>query len=149
MTTNKWNVYKIFANGKVAKKPCHEFTCSDDDAVFTYFEQEIRPTLPTKLQKYKFELLKEGVEPAITSTSVSEEEQMARKRSKILHKHLKNNEKISDFGDFINFALLLSSETDWKWQWAAVERVTCKYLLGISPSFRSYDDAVHWVDSQM
>ena len=44
---------------------------------------------------------------------------------------------------------MLASETDWKWQWAAVQRVTNTYLLGISPVFTSYNKAVEWVDSQM
>ena len=149
MTTNKWNVYKIFSNGKTAKKPCFEFVYDNEDAVFSYFESNIKPTMPPKFQKYKFQVLKEGVEPEVTSNSSSENDAITQKRSKVLQRYLRENENILDFGNSIDFALMLASETDWKWQWTAVQRVTNTYLLGISPVFTSYNKAVEWVDSQM
>ena len=105
--------------------------------------------MPSKFQKYKFQVLKEGVEPEVINNSLSENDAITQKRSKVLQRYLRENENILDFGNSIDFALMLASETDWKWQWAAVQRVTNTYLLGILPVFTSYNKAVEWVDSQM
>ena len=149
MSTAKWNVYKIFANGKIAKKPCFEFVYRDDDTAFSHFEDNLRQTLSPKLQNYKFQILKDGVEPAESVNDNSDSDAMTLKRAKILQRHLKNSGAMPDLDSRLDFALILAAESDWKWQWAAVERVTCRYLLGISPPFPSYNEAVEWVDCQM
>jgi len=45
--------------------------------------------------------------------------------------------------------MIFCQESEWKWQWAAMETGTCQYLLGVSPLFKSHAAAVEWMDSQI
>lgn len=148
MTTTNWEVYKIFANGKMAKKPCFHFSYDDEDTVFSFFEQNVKTTFTEKQQKSKYTLLREGQSRENCVGESRSDDILLTKRQKVLQNRLKEMGQLSDYNGVLGFALVLTEETEWKWQWAAVESVTSKYLLGISPIFTKYSTAVEWVDSQ-
>jgi hypothetical protein len=148
MTTNTWNVYKIFASGKVAKKPVFQFSHEDEESAFQFFETNVKPTFTPKQQKSRYTVVPDGKVPESTNAGSEEERVLLQKRQKALQRYLKESGEVENLNAITDFALILAKETDWKWQWAAVERVTCKYLLGISPVFTSYTKAVDWIDEQ-
>ena len=45
----KWNVYKIFNNGKRAKAPMHTFTYADEDKVREYFDAVVQENFEEKI----------------------------------------------------------------------------------------------------
>ena len=69
--------------------------------------------------------------------------QMTRGRS------LKNLNKAPMANKNTQFGMILCEESEWKWQWAAIESGTCQYWLGVSPLFTSHAAAIEWMDSQI
>jgi hypothetical protein len=45
--------------------------------------------------------------------------------------------------------LVLCEQSEWKWQWAALEVATNHYIEGISPLFKSHETAVQWMNDQV
>ena len=77
------------------------------------------------------------------------EEVLHQKRSKVFRQHLKNLNKAPMANKNTQFGMILCEESEWKWQWAAIESGTCQYLLGVSPLFTSHAAAIEWMDSQI
>ena len=40
-------------------------------------------------------------------------------------------------------------ETNWNWQWAAVENATNKYIAGLSEEFKNYEAAYDWINTRI
>ena len=149
MTTINWNVYKIFANGKRAKFPMKTFEYADESLVFEFFTKHIKPTFTPKQQKTKYTLIRADLPQQRDDNAMRPEEVLHQKRSKVFREHLKTLNKASMANKNTQFGMILCEESEWKWQWAAMESGTCKYLLGVSPLFKSSIDAVEWMDSQI
>ena len=149
MTTINWNVYKIFANGKRAKFPMKTFEYADESLVFEFFTKHIKPTFTPKQQKTKYTLIRADLPQQRDDNAMRPEEVLHQKRSKVFREHLKTLNKASIANKNTQFGMILCEESEWKWQWAAMESGTCKYLLGVSPLFKSSIDAVEWMDSQI
>ena len=149
MTTINWNVYKIFANGKRAKFPMKTFEYADESLVFEFFTKHIKPTFTPKQQKTKYTLIRADLPQQRDDNAMRPEEVLHQKRSKVFREHLKSLNKAAIANKNTKFGMILCEESEWKWQWAAMESGTCKYLLGVSPLFKSSVDAGEWMDSQI
>lgn len=149
MTTITWNVYKIFANGKRAKFPIKSFEYSNEDQVFEYFENEIRASFTEKQKKSSYTLIRSDLPQQRKENSISSEEVLSQKRAKVLKKHLEALDKTPIVNTNANFGLLLAPETNFQWQWTAIEAGTGRYLVGISPIFANHADAIDWMDTQI
>ena len=149
MTTINWNVYKIFANGKRAKFPMQTFEYADESLVFEFFTKQIKPTFTTKQQKSKYTLIRADLPQERGDNAQRPEEVLHQKRSKVFRQHLKNLNKAPMANKNTQFGMILCEESEWKWQWAAIESGTCQYLLGVSPLFTSHAAAIEWMDSQI
>ena len=53
--------------------------------------------------------------------------------------------RIGGLPNKISIALVMSGATDWKWQWAACQPATLKYLAGLSPKFNTGFEADTWL----
>jgi hypothetical protein len=46
-------------------------------------------------------------------------------------------------------AEVVDEESDWNWQWAAVQNGTSQYLAGLSPTFKSHIQANEWMNEKI
>ena len=149
MNTSTWNVYKIFASGKRAKKPIFSFEHDDEASVNDFFQQNIKPTFTIKQQKSKYFLIRADLPQERAEKSQSEEESAFIERSKVLRELLKTMDKSSIAEKKTYLALLMEAQTNWKWQWAVLEAGTLQYLLGVSPFFENYNEAADWMEEKV
>ncbi len=149
MNTSTWNVYKIFASGKRAKKPIFSFEHDDGASVNDFFQQNIKPTFTIKQQKSKYSLLRADLPQERAEKSQSEEESVFIERSMVLRELLKTMDKSSIAEKNTYFALLMEAQTNWKWQWSVLEAGTLQYLLGVSPAFENYKEAADWMEEKV
>jgi hypothetical protein len=52
-------------------------------------------------------------------------------------------------GRNIGGALIFSADTNWGWQWAAIEKGTSNYIQGLSPIFDTHKEAETWIENQI
>jgi hypothetical protein len=74
---------------------------------------------------------------------VSEEEKFSKEKNRVLghimrQKGFETKKKYST-------GLIMSSDSDWKWQWAVLEAATNRYVEGLSDKFKSYEEAYSWM----
>ena len=133
--SHKWNVYKLFKNGKRAKAP------------FCVVEGENEKQADSKHKKQTWSFLREDMpQERVYEKFLEEENEIVRKKNIILGRlaaragQLPNN---------ICGGLVFCEESEWHWQWAALEPGTLKYLKGLSPQFKSAPGADKWLSDQM
>ena len=143
------SVYKIFANGKRAKFPMHSFEHEDNDSVNEYFISSVKTNFTTKQQNYQYMVVRADQPQAREESSISDEELLIKKRAKIFRVHLETLDVDVSLGENIQFGLLFSKETDFKWQWTVTEAGTNQFLAAISPKSVRHSDALSWTDSQI
>ena len=148
MTTKTWNVYKIFANGKRAKFPVQSFEYDDETLAHEYFINNIKTTFTAKQQKANYTMVRNDLPQDRIENIHSTEEILQKKRAKIIKIYMKDSEVEPLVEPNLQFGMLLSEKTDFKWQWCAMEGGTTRYLRGISPKFARHADAIDWVDSK-
>lgn len=148
MTTYTWNVYKIFANGKRAKKPVFEFTYNDPDTAFSFFEDQIKPNFTQKQQKCTYTLLRTDLPQENIQNSINEEDEKNKNISKKIFMHLDEEKKVFLSDKNSDFALMIAKETDWEWQWCAVSRVNFNFITSVSPKFAKYSEANDWINQK-
>jgi len=149
MTTKTWNVYKIFANGKRAKFPVQSFEYNDETLAYEFFMGNIKPSFTAKLQKAKYTIVRSDLPQDRIENLQSFEELQHKKRAIFIKRHMDMSEEAPLYEQNLQFGLLLSSKTEFKWQWCAMEAGTNRYLRGISPKFVRHGDAIEWVDSKI
>jgi hypothetical protein len=148
--SSNWNVYKLFKNGKRAKAPIHTFSHNGDNStVDDYFKElEIKNLVEKygeKIKKFDFKILNaNNTQERIEST---DEQKFEKSKNKVLgliikSKDIKTKRNISG-------GLVYSKETNWKWQWAALESATNNYIEGLSECFDTYEDAIDWMKQKI
>ena len=94
----KWNVYKIFNNGRRAKAPMHTFTYADEDKVQEYFDAVVRENFEEKIRRWNFTLLRADLPQERKAEVVDEEaKQLERDQNRV-------------FGNLAALATLLVTE---------------------------------------
>ena len=138
-----WNVYKVFKNGKRAKAPILQFESTEEEHA-DYFENEIRKNLKNSMRKEVFKLIRADL-PQQREAEVNDinNDKHLRERNKALSKifakfGIKTKRPVAT-------ALIYYSESDWRWQWAAIESGTSKYIKGLSPKFNTTNEAEEWL----
>ena len=147
--SSDWNVYKIFKNGKRAKAPLHSFSFEGtEDEMQNYFSSHEINILSEKVGK-KFGDLKYK----ILNSDASEKHVMTKKeifeknKNRVLG-NLINKSELSTDNKYTG-GLVYCSESEWKWQWAALQVATNNYIYGLSPNFDSYEDAISWMETKI
>jgi len=147
--SHNWNVYKVFKNGKRAKAPMTQFVCEgDDNEALSFFNESVRENFSGKNRGLEYEILRADMpQERITEKNNLEEEKNLRNRSIVLGRLLRE-EGISHKRR-VAAALMMTKETEWKWQWCAAEAGTHKYIGGLSQKFNNHDEAVAWLETQI
>ncbi|HAI36879.1 MAG TPA: hypothetical protein DCM40_01410, partial [Maribacter sp.] len=143
--TFNWNVYKVFKNGKRAKAPIHTFEATEEDHI-SYFEQEVKKNFSESFKGNKFELLRADKSQARPAEAINEEEEkFLKEKNRVLGRIIKN--KNITHSKRMATALIYYAESGWRWQWAAIEAGTGKYVAGLSPQFKTTGEANEWIQT--
>jgi hypothetical protein len=142
-----WNVYKLFSNGNRAKAPFA--VIEGEDCESEDFTAMVRKNLEEKfgakapLTKYK-----------IMRADLPQEERADEEEKKNLV--LRNRvlaTKINALGlDLQNKrttgALVMSENTNWKWQWCVLRMSSNQFIAALSPEFDTTENAQEWMKSE-
>ena len=142
-----WNVYKIFKNGKRAKAPIAQFEATESEHI-SFFENNIKSNLNKKLKNIEFSVIRADLSQERQSEQADEtNEKLLKDRNRILGRIA--SEKGVNKNKSICTALIYYKETGWKWQWAAIQAGTSKYIEGLSPKFDTTKEAELWIESMI
>ena len=139
-----WNVYKVFKNGNRAKAPITTFEC-EEVTMQEHFDNVIKKNFSGKFANAKYHIIRADLPQE--ENLVSEEEKISKEKNRVLGR-LAAQQKI-DYKYNIATSLVYCAESDWQWQWAAVGSGTNKYLVGLSPGFKTYTEAQVWIQELM
>tara|TARA_Y100000034_G_C6778689_1_gene347832 strand:- start:113 stop:565 length:453 start_codon:yes stop_codon:yes gene_type:complete len=146
--SHKWNVYKLFKNGKRAKAPfCVVEAANDRIAKEKFLDEYLEGVTPsqTKLSSWTF-VRTDMSQEREHEKNLEKENDLSRKKNSFLGKLARHAGQLPNN---ICGGLVLCKESEWKWQWAALEPATLKYLKGLSPQFKSAQRADEWLEEQM
>jgi len=140
-----WNVYKVFKNGKRAKAPITEFEATEENHE-SFFENEVKKNFNGSLLRETYKLIRADLpqQRAVEKTDENKE-----KISKEKNRALGRRCVLAgiDRRRPVTTALIYYAETGWKWQWAALQPATSKYICGISPKFDTSVEAEDWIEA--
>tara|TARA_Y200000002_G_scaffold306002_1_gene261840 strand:- start:409 stop:867 length:459 start_codon:yes stop_codon:yes gene_type:complete len=139
-----WNVYKVFKNGSRAKAPITTFEC-DEITMEEHFNNVIKKNFSGKFADAKYHIIRSDL-PQEENTA-SEEEKFSKEKNRVLGRLVAQQKIVYKYG--IGTALVYCTESDWRWQWAAVGAATTKYITGLSPKFNTYTEAQVWIQDLM
>jgi len=148
----EWNAYKIFLNGKRAKRPSITFKHEDENTVGEHFESKVKRRLGKKLKSSEFAILRADLPQNSKEELQLAEKKMANElRNRVIRKHFKNIHAKGKIRESVNYGagMILCKESDWKWQWAILENATNRYVKGISPGFAGFLEAEKWMEEQI
>ena len=143
-----WNVYKLFSNGNRAKAPFA--VVGGEDCESEDFRAVVRKILEEKfgakavLTKYK-----------IMRADLPQEERVdeEEKKNLVLRNRVLANkinalaldlQKMKTAG-----GLVMSGDTNWKWQWCVLRMASNQYIAALSPEFNSTEEAQEWMNDEI
>ena len=147
--SSSWNVYKIFKNGKRAKAPIHSFSFEGTEKEMQdYFTNHEVSVLSEKMGK-KFGDLKYKILNSATNqiNPITKEEIFEKNKNRVLGDLISKTDLSTD--NKYTGGLVYCSESDWSWQWAALQVATNNYIYGLSPHFKSYEEAISWMENKI
>jgi len=145
--SHKWNVYKLFKNGKRAKAPFCVVEGESSDEVEKKFLDTYISNTGSRLNKHTWSFIREDMpQERLHEKNLERENNMSKKKNSFLGKLAS---KSGQLPNKICAGLVYCKESEWKWQWAALEPATLKYLKGLSPQFKSAPRADEWLKEQM
>tara|TARA_R110001592_G_scaffold3075_2_gene17167 strand:+ start:254 stop:724 length:471 start_codon:yes stop_codon:yes gene_type:complete len=143
-----WNVYKLFSNGNRAKAPF--VVLEGEDCESESFTAMVRKNLEEKfgakaaLTKYKI------MRADLPQEERADEEE---KKNLVLRNRVLST-KINALG--LNLenkrttgALVMSGDTNWKWQWCVLRMSSNQFIAAVSPEFNSAEYAHQWMKEEI
>ena len=142
-----WNVYKLFSNGNRAKAPFAVVEGKD-------CESEGFMVKVKKILEEKF-----GAKAALTKYKImradlpQEERADVEKEKNLVLRNRVLSTKINALGlDLQNKrttgALVMSGDTNWKWQWCVLRMSSSEFIAALSPEFDTVEGAQDWMTSE-
>ena len=148
----KWNAYRIFLNGKRAKRPSITFKHDDESTISEHFEGKIKRRLGKKYKSSEFIILRADLpQNSKEELELAETKKANQLKNLVIRKHLKNIHVKGKIRQSVNYGagMILCKESNWKWQWAVLENATNRYVKGISPGFAGFLEAEKWMEEQI
>ena len=143
-----WNVYKLFSNGNRAKAPFA--VVEGEDCESESFMSKVRKNL-----EEKFGAKARSTKYKIMRADLPQEERADEEEKKklILRNRVLSN-KIAALGvDLQNKrttgALVMSENTNWKWQWCVLRMSSNQFIAALSPEFDSTENALNWMKKEI
>ena len=143
-----WNIYKVFASGNRAKAPFA--VIEGDDCESESFGAVVRKNLEEKfggkaaLTKYK---IMRGDLPQEERVDDEEKKNLALRnrvfsiKINALGLELQNKRTIG--------ALVMSDDTNWKWQWCVLRMASNQFIAALSPEFDAAERAQDWMKREI
>ena len=148
----EWNAYKVFLNGKRAKRPSITFKHDDEKTISEHFEGKIKRKLGKKLGSSEFIILRADLpQNSKEEIELAEKKESNELRNRVIRKHFKNIHAKGKIRQSVNYGagLIYCKESDWKWEWAVLENATNRYVKGVSPGFKLFTEAETWMEEQI
>ena len=142
-----WNVYKLFSNGNRAKAPFA--VLEGDDCESESFLAKVKKNLEEKF----------GAKAALTKYKImradlpQEERADVEKEKNLVLRNRVLSTKINALGlDLQNKrttgALVMSGDTNWKWQWCVLRMSSNQFIAALSPEFDTTEGAQDWMKNE-
>ena len=142
-----WNVYKLFSNGNRAKAPFA--VVEGEDCESESFLAKVKKILEEKF----------GAKAALTKYKImradlpQEERADVEKEKNLVLRNRVLSTKISALGlDLQNKrttgALVMSEDTNWKWQWCILRMSSNQFIAALSPEFDTAESAQEWMKDE-
>ena len=143
-----WNVYKLFSNGNRAKAPFA--VVEGEDCESENFMAKVRKNLEEKF----------GAKAALTKYKImradlpQEERADVEKEKNLVLRNRVLSIKIAGLGlDLQNKrttgAMVMSEDTNWKWQWCVLRMASNQFIAALSPEFNSTEEAQEWMNNEV
>ena len=142
-----WNLYKLFSNGNRAKAPFA--VVEGEDCESESFMSKVKKNLEEKF----------GAKAALTKYKImradlpQEERANVEKEKNLVLRNRVLSSKINALG--LNLqnkrttgALVMSRDTNWKWQWCVLRMSSNQFIAGLSPEFDTVEGAQDWMTSE-
>ena len=142
-----WNVYKLFSNGNRAKAPFA--VVEGEDCESESFLVKVKKILEEKF----------GAKAALTKYKImradlpQEERADVEKEKNLVLRNRVLSTKINALGlDLHNKrttgALVMSEDTNWKWQWCVLRMSSNQFIAALSPEFDTTEGAQEWMTKE-
>tara|TARA_R110002110_G_scaffold297615_1_gene511708 strand:+ start:378 stop:848 length:471 start_codon:yes stop_codon:yes gene_type:complete len=142
-----WNVYKLFSNGNRAKAPFA--VVGGEDCESNDFRAVVRKILEEKF----------GEKAALTTYKImradlpQEERVNEEEKKNLVLRNRVLSTKIKALGlDLQNKrttgALVMSGDTNWRWQWCVLRMSSNQFIAALSPEFNSSESAQAWMKDE-
>ena len=141
---NEWNVYKVFASGKRAKKPYVTFNAEES----SHFFENILPTFTTKQKKTSWVVIDSQASQERPVERIDEEAELAIKKNQTVLKARASEKYPNLMGRKVIGALMMSKDTDWKWAWCLVQPATHNFIAMVSEPFEKRKEAIDWIPTE-
>jgi hypothetical protein len=143
-------VYKLFKNGKRAKAPICVFEYGDPETVNDYFNEEVRENFTKKLRESRVLIVRGDLpQEREEDKDVVFRKNFQKRKNRVFAKYLKLTDQSSFGAAKVVGGLVFCAQSGWKWQWAALESGTSRYLAGLSPTFKGTRAAEEWMSEEM
>jgi hypothetical protein len=143
-----WNVYKLFSNGNRAKAPFAviEGESCESDSFKLMVRKNLEEKFGAKARSTKYKIMRADL-PQEERADVEKEKNLVL-RNRVL------STKINALGlDLQNKrttgALVMSKDTNWKWQWCVLRLASNQFIAALSPQFDSAENAQDWMKSEI
>ena len=143
-----WNVYKLFSNGNRAKAPF--VVLEGEDCESEDFRAVVRKNLEEKFgakaRSTKYKIMRADLPQEERADEEEKKNLVLRNRVlstkiKVLGLNLENKKTTG--------ALVMSPETNWKWQWCVLRMSSNQFIGALSPEFISTEGAIGWMNDEI
>jgi len=143
-----WNVYKLFTNGNRAKAPFAviESEECESEGFCAMVRKNLEEKFGAKARSTKYKIMRSDL-PQEERIDDEEKKNLVL-RNRVLS--IKINalgldlQKIKTTG-----ALVMSPETNWKWQWCVLRMASNQFIAALSPEFNSVEDSQEWMSAEI
>ena len=143
-----WNVYKLFSNGNRAKAPFAvlEGESCESESFMSKVKKNLEEKFGAKAALTKYKIMRADL-PQEERADVEKEKNLVL-RNRVLSTKIKalglNLENKRTTG-----ALVMSGDTNWKWQWCVLRMSSNQFIAALSPQFDSAENAQDWMKSEI
>ena len=142
-----WNVYKLFSNGNRAKAPFAVVEGKDceSESFLVKVKKILEEKFGAKAALTKYKIMRADL-PQEERADVEKEKNLVLRNRVLSNKitaleiDLKNKRTTG--------ALVMSEDTNWKWQWCVLRMSSNQFIAALSPEFDTTEGAQDWMKSE-
>ena len=143
-----WNVYKLFSNGNRAKAPFAVLEGEDceNESFTAMVRKNLEEKFGAKAPHTKYKIMRADLP--------QEERADEEERKNLVLRNRVLSTKINALGlDLQNKrttgALVMSEDTNWKWQWCVLRMSSNQFIAALSSEFNTTEGAQEWMKNEI